>query len=541
MTNDSDAQHTRDAAVDAATEDEKATAAPPAVVPRDESHDLAGLDVFADGEAPTADVIAAEDNEEALDATRPRAAAVLLDADAAAHLAADPAPNLSAPARQLPIVRAQPLEPAETPRDDGAAADEGGEEYTYYDEDEDDGDETVIAQATPRPRTLSAAFRPPRDDDTPPRETPPLRDERLPHETPPPREERLPRQESLPREERLPRDATLPPFPAVMPLAEEPEDDGDAIEDELDPEEEWAVADQPTIYMPPKRGSGTSRAAPQQEGWPYRPQPGPGQGRGPTGPRPGIVRPGVPLRRFASIPAPRSGYEGPRLASPTGRPMPGTPPDGVSPAALADPRMERFQHLRESREAHEHGDRAPDEMRPVSEIVRRWWGDLLPGLRGALHHQHEAQASGVHPASPYDAAPASRLGDAFGRLTQSARDLTERARPALQRIHDQAEHAAQALVGRFEQPTAVQQAPFLGPGRVAIFFKSGVTVGQAHALLVRRQARPMRLIPRKHGFLAAVAPGREAEVCDGLRDHPYVRDVAYIAYDDAGQPIDQEA
>lgn len=327
-----------------------------------------------------------------------------------------------------------------------------------------------------------------------------------------------------------------------MPLAiePEPEEDGDAIEDELDPEEEWAVADQPTIYMPPKRGSGTSRPAPQQEGWPYRPQPGPGQGRVPTGPRPGIVRPGVPLRRFAPIPAPRSGYEGPRLASPTGRPMPGTPPDGVSPAALADPRMERFQHLRESREAHDHGDRAPDEMQPVSEIVRRWWGDLLPGLRGALRHQHEAQASGVHPASPYDAAPASRLGDAFGRLTQSARDLTERARPALHRIHDQAEHAAQALVGRFEQPTAMQQAPFLGPGRVAIFFKSGVTVGQAHALLVRRQARPMRLIPRKHGFLAAVAPGREAEICGALRDHPYVRDVAFIAYDDDGQPISQQ-
>lgn len=220
--------------------------------------------------------------------------------------------------------------------------------------------------------------------------------------------------------------------------------------------------------------------------------------------------------------------------------MPGTPPDGVSPAALADPRMERFQQLRESREAHEHGDRAPDETRPVSEMVRRWWGDLMPGLRGALRHQHEAQASGVHPVSPYDAAPTSRLGDAFGRLTQSARDLTERARPALQRIHDQAEHAAQALVGRFEQPTAMQQAPFLGPGRIAIFFKSGVTVGQAHALLVRRQARPMRLIPRKHGFLAAVAPGREAEVCDGLRGHPYVRDVAYIAYDGAGQPIDEQ-
>lgn len=246
------------------------------------------------------------------------------------------------------------------------------------------------------------------------------------------------------------------------------------------------------------------------------------------------------MDRFAPIPAPRSGYDGPRLASPNGRPMPGTPPDGIPPAALADPRMERFQQLRESREAHDHGERASDEMRPVSEVMRQWWGDLLPGLRGALRHQHEAQASGVHPASPYDAPPASKLGDAFGRLAQSARDLTDRARPALQRIHDQAEHAAQKFVGRFEQPTAVQQAPFLGPGRVAIFFRTGVSVGQAHALLMRRQARPMRLIPRKHGFLAAVAPGREAEICDGLRNHPYVRDVAYISYDGEGQPMPED-
>ncbi len=217
--------------------------------------------------------------------------------------------------------------------------------------------------------------------------------------------------------------------------------------------------------------------------------------------------------------------------------MPGSPPAGVPPAAMADPRMERFRELRGSREAHDQGDPAPEEMRPVSQIVRQWWGDLLPGLRGALRHQHEVRASGVYPISPYDAAPASRLGDAFGRLTKSARGLSDRARPALQRFHDQAEHAAQAIVGRFEPPAAVQQAPFLGPGRVAIFFKTGVTVGQAHALLMRRQARPMRLIPRKHGFLAAVAPGREAEICDSLRDHPYVRDVAYIAYDRAGQPI----
>jgi len=53
-------------------------------------------------------------------------------------------------------------------------------------------------------------------------------------------------------------------------------------------------------------------------------------------------------------------------------------------------------------------------------------------------------------------------------------------------------------------------------------------------------ARPLRLIPRKHGFLARVRPGAEAATCDALRRHPYVRDVAYLEYDEYGQPLEEE-
>jgi hypothetical protein len=107
----------------------------------------------------------------------------------------------------------------------------------------------------------------------------------------------------------------------------------------------------------------------------------------------------------------------------------------------------------------------------------------------------------------------------------------------LQELHAQAETAASAFVQKLETPAARQQAPLLGPGRIAVFFKQGVTVGQAQSLLGATRARPIRLIPRKHGFLALVAPGSEAEVSARLREHPYVRDVTYLEYNEFGEAI----
>jgi hypothetical protein len=206
--------------------------------------------------------------------------------------------------------------------------------------------------------------------------------------------------------------------------------------------------------------------------------------------------------------------------------------------------MERFQELRRQRVAHEDGERDPVDSRPVADMVRQWWSDLRPGLNSALEHQREARASGIHPIPAHEPVPTSRLGDAFGRLAASARELTGRAQavaaPHLRRLHDQAEHATKAIVDRIEGSTINQQAPFLGPGRVAVFFKQGVTIGQAQRLLAASHARPIRLIPRKHGFLALVPPGSEAAISGRLRDHPYVRDVAFIEYDEYGQPVQRD-
>ncbi|MGO8949620.1 MAG: hypothetical protein ACLQUY_18610 [Ktedonobacterales bacterium] len=62
-------------------------------------------------------------------------------------------------------------------------------------------------------------------------------------------------------------------------------------------------------------------------------------------------------------------------------------------------------------------------------------------------------------------------------------------------------------------------------------------IGQARSLLGASRARPVRLILRKHGFLALVVPGTEAVVSARLGEHPYVRDVAYLEYNACGESI----
>jgi hypothetical protein len=310
---------------------------------------------------------------------------------------------------------------------------------------------------------------------------------------------------------------------------------GAEIPNEMD--EEWAVSDQPTVLIAPRNTS--SRQAPksrpayldtdQYAAWPP-----------PTTPRdgtPSVRREAPPTAPIAHGPRrPPDALGGARLASPGGKLIPPTPPEGVQRAEMPDPRMERFQELRNTRTAHEQGSRAPGDPSQVAEMVRQWWADLLPGLRTALNYQREARASGAYPLPATTPTTVSRLGDAFGRLAAGAREAAGRASaaaaPHLRRLHDQAEQAAQALIDRIEGSPVRQQAPFLGPGRIAVLFRPGVTVGQAQRLLLTAQARPLRLIPRKHGFLALVRPGSEEEIAERLRQHPYVRDVIYIEYDE---------
>ena len=333
-----------------------------------------------------------------------------------------------------------------------------------------------------------------------------------------------------------PQNTPLPP-PPPPPEPEPPVFADDQILDETDyssrAEEEWSIAEQPTVALAP----GTVLSArprfldtDERTVWP----PLPASDASIPGTLPEAA---ASLHRRAIPRLDRTGQQ--RFASPNGRPMPGEPPAGIPPSQYQDPRSERLRELHRRRDAKEHGEHDPSEDRQVTERVRQWWSDLRPGLRDALEYQHEARASGVHPIPAYEPGPSSRLGDVFGRLTASARGLTERARPAFERLHDQAEHAAQAIVGRFEPDPARQQAPFLGPGRIAIFFRSGVSVGQAQRLLSSNEARPLRIIPRKHGFLAYVLPGTEEKVSNRLRIHPYVRDVVFMPINEYGDPDEQ--
>lgn len=392
-------------------------------------------------------------------------------------------------------------------------------------------------------------------------------DEMIPaQETPAPR----PRYNTLagaftrPRTTPSPADAEERSLPPAAPLLEDmPTFEMAGIADEVDPELEWSVADQPTIHLSPEELRALRPSSfldtGGQPSWPPRPQAAPpapdvdASAPPPAQPRsapPYVARadePDVRDWRSALPPRPQPPFpleaisrpftQSERLAAPDGRVAPLAEPDG----AMADYRMERFQELRRHRMAHEQGDAATDDVTPVAEAVRQWWNDLRPGVGSALRFQREARASGTHPLPAYvPPPPTSRLGDAFGRLAASAREMTGRAQqaagPTLKRIHDQVEQAAQGIIQRFEGDAARQQAPLLGPGRVAIFFRQGVTVGQAQRLLAASSARPMRLISRRHGILAHVMPGRESEVCERLRQHPYVDDVVYMEYDERGEP-----
>jgi hypothetical protein len=333
-----------------------------------------------------------------------------------------------------------------------------------------------------------------------------------------------------------------------------------AIADEVG--DEWALADQPTVQMAPQmmaqmmppavapeqapeqapvmrplatpaprpepRSQPRSEPRPafletgEQDVWPARPT----QPPGPT------YSPGPPQQTPIPRPPVRSQPTGGRIPSPTGRlPLQG------QPSAYSSPRMRRLVELRLQRDAHQDGQRGPADNVPVAQMVRQWWSDLLPGLANALDHQHEARESGMYPIPAHVNTPTSALGDAFGRVASAVRDLGGRAQaaasPAINRLHElheRAEHAAQAVVDRIEGSPVRQQGPLLGPGRLAVFFEQGVTVGQAQRLLMTNQARPMRLIPRRHGFLALVQPGRESAVGAQLKQHPYVRDVVFMEY-----------
>lgn len=346
------------------------------------------------------------------------------------------------------------------------------------------------------------------------------------------------------------------PPPATTVPAEFSSFEASGIADEVDPDVEWSMADQPTIHLSPEELKALRPASfldtSDVPSWPPRPQsprapdaqPRPGRDVTPAYPPAQPDQPrwkqGLPPRPQPPFPLDGLGRAltpGERLAAPDGRLAPTPEPDEPP----VDYRMERFQELRRHRMAHDQGDAATDDVTPVADAVRQWWNDLRPGVGTALQFQREARESGVHPLPAYAApTPTSRLGDAFGRLAASAREVTQRGKdaagPTLKRWHDQMEQAAQGLIQRFEGDAARQQAPLLGPGRVAVFFRRGVTVGQAQRLLAASSARPMRLIPRKHGILAQVMPGREGEICERLRQHPYVDDVVYVDYDERGEP-----
>jgi hypothetical protein len=349
----------------------------------------------------------------------------------------------------------------------------------------------------------------------------------------------------------------------------------DGVADEVDQDVEWSIADQPTIQLSPEELQAlrpsffevdeqpdqpsaflNTGELESQPSWPPRPYVAPSTsdprapGYVPSGfpPRsspPQVGRAGLPPR--PQLPLPQPSFPLPDATRPAPRTNRLERPDGQSvhrpevngfPSSEDSAHTARLKQLRRERVAHDRGEAATDDVTPVAQQVRQWWSDLRGNVGGALEHQHELRESGTHPLPAYTPTATRRLGDAFGRLAASARGISELAQhavgPAFKAIHDRVETTAIGIRDKLEGDNMRQQAPLLGPGRIAIFFRHGVSVGQAQRLLAASSARPMRLIPRKHGILAQVMPGLEPEIGERLRQHPYVDDVLYMQYLDHG-------
>ncbi|HEY7851129.1 MAG TPA: hypothetical protein VIC27_13750, partial [Ktedonobacterales bacterium] len=190
--------------------------------------------------------------------------------------------------------------------------------------------------------------------------------------------------------------APAPSGPLTPPAPQMSDDDeyGDIV-DEVDDDDEWALADQPTVQWTPQQIQQMQELRPdflqadEQAPWPPIPDYGAVEPESDTSHH--DWRTGLPPRPRPPFPlygAPRPPAGGAyRLAAPDGRVAP-EPPSASTAGAQPDPRMERFQELRQQRFAHgQDGERSNAEAQPVAEAVRQWWHDLRPNVQSALSYQ----------------------------------------------------------------------------------------------------------------------------------------------------------
>jgi len=196
---------------------------------------------------------------------------------------------------------------------------------------------------------------------------------------------------------------------------------------------------------------------------------------------------------------------------------------------------DKFSELREQRIALQEGqiDRLPDEPF-VADKLRQWWHEIQPGLDRVLGRTHRGGVRGARATMSYTSAqmPAVRAhgleedAPAIVRLSAAAQQIGSRAQqaatPALSRLHERAERAAQKLVNSIDERLGGSpplQHVVVGPGRMIVSFAPTISIRDAQIIIASLQARSLRRLVGYNAYLVIVPPGREARYAE--RFHTY--------------------
>ncbi len=189
----------------------------------------------------------------------------------------------------------------------------------------------------------------------------------------------------------------------------------------------------------------------------------------------------------------------------------------------ADP-QEKFAQLHEQRVAKEQGkiDRLPEEPY-ISDKLRQWWQDIQPGVHMLFHQGTETAAAPAEPAEKHINGVLS-LAQKIGLAAQKT------ALPAIKKMHDRAENAAQRIVNAIDDKIGAgppMQHVLLGPGRMVVTFAPQVSIRTAQTIIAAVQSRAIRRLVGYNAYLIMTPPGKEALFAERLHMYHEVTGVHF--------------
>ncbi len=186
--------------------------------------------------------------------------------------------------------------------------------------------------------------------------------------------------------------------------------------------------------------------------------------------------------------------------------------------------QEKFAQLHEQRVAKEQGkiDRLPEEPF-ISDKLRQWWQDIQPGVHLLFHQGSEQSLPPAEPAEKHVHGVLS-LAQKIGLAAQKT------AMPAIRKLHDRAENAAQRIVNAIDDKIGAgppMQHVLLGPGRMVVTFAPQVSIRTAQTIIAAVQSRAIRRLVGYNAYLIMTPPGKEALFAERLHMYHEVTGVHF--------------